>query len=494
MTARLRQLGPARPYDSFALRRRSSRASRVAYVLGVVAVCVYFVISPNILALLGIDYAAPGGNLLIKLHPGTYIAALAAGVALFAEPSGAGFARLFRSGPGLAVYLLLIPICAFYSIASVGFSGAATYVESYLSAGLVAVALETATERQLRILARIILAFCLLNVAVSVAESLLQTHFIPLQIGELSTAARDAALREDSDDFRGAALYAHPLTGALVTSMAIFLLFQMRTGVIMGAVAFTILLVGLLSFGGRMALITTCSLLILMTVFGLLRGLVTRRLNLGFVGVILAGAVVLPPLLFMLNAQADIGERILSHLYYDDSMDVRSVQWQVLNLVNTRDVLFGVTPDRLMVLKYQIGLAAETTDIENFWLLMLLNLGVIGFCVLLLALGVYLAHLGRRSGSAAGWLMIVAVIVIDSSSNSLGRKTADLVFLTACMLAATGFRTVTDAAAVQREDDPPVPRPRRALQDGPVAIRGRPVLARLALRKRPSPPLAGLHT
>jgi len=177
---------------------------------------------------------------------------------------------------------------------------------------------------------------------------------------------------------------------------------------------------------------------------------VTRNLSLGFVGAITAAALILPPLMIMIVTSTDIGERIINHMYVDDSAAVRGLQWQVLNRLNLQDVMFGVPPDRLNMMKYQIGLGAETTDIENFWLLMFLNLGSIGFVVFLIALGLFLAHLGRKTAHPLGWMLMFAAILIDSSSNSLGRKSVDLLFLTACMIAMTGFPR-TDASTLRQK-------------------------------------------
>ncbi len=130
------------------------------------------------------------------------------------------------------------------------------------------------------------------------------------------------------------------------------------------------------------------------------------------------------------------------------SADVRNLQWLVLDHVNTHDVLFGVSMTRMDLLKYQIGLAAETTDIENFWLLMFLNLGILGFFVFLISLALLILHMGRTTAHPLGWMLLIAAITIDSTSNSLGRKSVDLLFMVACMVAMTGFpRNVPNRAA-----------------------------------------------
>jgi hypothetical protein len=440
----LRTLAPVRLSDA---RQTSNnqRMRRAAFAIALFAVILEFAVSGNTLESMGINYATPGGNPLIKLHPGTYLAMIAAFMVLMlARPAGSGLVRFFRGTPALAAFVTLTLFCAFYSIVNVGFSGAAIYVESYLAAGFLAVALEGGTDRQKRSLAWWILGFCVLSIVISIIESATQTHLIGLHFGAIT----DEQLGMDSEDFRGAGLFAHPLTAALTTSMAIFLLLRMRMNGLLKAALFTTFLIGLLSFGGRAALGITLILLVLAAAVVLLRGIVTRNLSMGFVGTIAAAVVILPPLILIVVTSTDIGERIFSHLYLDDSADARTLQWLVLNHLNLHDVLFGVPPDRLDSLKYQIGLGGDTTDIENFWLLMLLNLGAIGFVVFLIALGSFIMHLGRTTAHPLGWMLLIASILIDSTSNSLGRKSVDLFFMVACLVAMTGYQSVVPTVAM----------------------------------------------
>ncbi|HEX2943003.1 MAG TPA: VpsF family polysaccharide biosynthesis protein [Rhodopila sp.] len=431
----LRTLNPVRLRDT-RTEGGNHRLGVAAFSVALFGVIVEYVLSGNSLADLGIDYSSPGGNPAVKLHPATYLIMLATAMALlFVRPAGAGVVRLFRQKPALASYITLVLFCAFYSIANVGISGAAVYVESYLAAGLLAVVLEGGTDRQKRTLAWWIIGLTVLSVFISIWESITQTHLIPLNFGDLP----EKAMQQDVEEFRGAGLFTHPLTAALADSMAVFLLLRMRMHGLLKAALFTILVIGLLSFGGRAAMGTTLLLLVGASFVVLVRGIVRRDLSLSFVGTLIAALLILPPLIILLVTSTDIGERIITHLYADESVKARDLQWLVLNHLNMKDVLFGVPMQRLDVLKYQIGLGAETTDIENFWLLMFLNLGIIGFMVFLVALGLFLAHLGRTVRHPLGWMMIFASILIDSTSNSLGRKSPDLVFMTACLIAMTGY-------------------------------------------------------
>lgn len=435
----LRILQPTRVADP---RQASSnrRIFNLAFKLGLLAVILEYAISGNTLGDLGIKYSEPGGMPLVKFLPGTDLAMLGAAVVLLGmKPAGAGIIRLFKQTPALGLSVTLMLFCAFYSIVNVGISGAAVYMDSYLSAALLAIAVEPATSRQKRVLAWWVIFFVVLSVFISIGESITQTHLIALHISDPTSPAAKAMLREDADEFRGDGLFAHPLTAALADSMAVFLLLRMRMPGLAKAALFTVLMIGLLSFGGRAAMGTTLVLLLGITAVVLVRGVARRDLSLGFVGTILAAAIVLPLLFGIIISSTDIGARIISHLYVDSSVKARDVEWLVLDHLNLHDMIFGVTQNRLDILKYQIGLGGSDTDIENFWLLMFLNLGVIGFVVFILGFALLLVHLGRMVNHPLGWIMVFAAVLIDSTSNSLGRKSPDLMFMAASLLAMPGF-------------------------------------------------------
>ena len=106
---------------------------------------------------------------------------------------------------------------------------------------------------------------------------------------------------------------------------------------------------------------------------------------------------------------------------------------------------------------------------------MFLNLGGIGFIVFLFALGLFISYLGRTTDHPLGWMLLLAAILIDSTSNSLGRKSVDLFFLAACMVAMTGYPKTAPAAATPVSREPPIgPRAteRPGLRPSPVKLIG----------------------
>jgi hypothetical protein len=84
--------------------------------------------------------------------------------------------------------------------------------------------------------------------------------------------------------------------------------------------------------------------------------------------------------------------------------------------------------------------------IENFWLLMFVSLGFAGFLIFLVGFFSLLCWCWARSG-LRGRVLLVAVVAVASTSNSLGRKSTLLVGLVAaiscvCTHPPVGWRRV----------------------------------------------------
>jgi hypothetical protein len=438
MNRALRATDPLLPY---VIRRRvrHSGGGHAAFRLGFFAVVLFFLVPPALLELMGLGYKA-GGNPLVKFHPATYFVVLGALAAILrGGRPGDRITELLSDSPALVAFIILIIDCVIYLLCNVGISGSAVFIETFLTAGLLTLALETGTERERRFLGYTILTFVLLNTVMVVGETLTHTELIPAMpqsVDGVAPVPLSGPLA--STDFRGSALYGHPLLGSLVTAMAIFLLIGMRLRPFWTALFFTTLMIGIMAFSGRAATLVIAVFLMLSGVFVLVRGLITRNLSGGFVAGLFGFLFILLPLMVVIGTETSIGQRMIDHLYLDDSARVREVEWRVFDYLDLHQALFGMTLEQVNNLKAQLGLFTAHTDIENPWLLLFLNLGAIGFIVLIAALLFLIYHLLRKA-PASGWLLLISMFLIESTSNSLGEKTDDLCFLAACMVAIKAF-------------------------------------------------------
>lgn len=394
---------------------------------GVTALVASFIFSGNVVG------AMVGGS-IPRFLPASYLAVLGGLIALARMP----LHQRSRDAPGLLLFVFAVPGLALYSAYWQGISGTAVYVESYWIAGLLALMLEAATARQKRLLGGILIAICLINVVVGLSESLRQSNWFPLLIDP----DKDVLLDRDTTEFRAHGFYGHPLNASLITGMAIYLLYSMRLRFIVAAPIFGALLLGLLAFGGRTALGVTLIASGLYALYMVFQGVIRRDLKLDLMLTVISAVVVVPIVILIVASQTSIADRIIENLYYDDSAATRVTQWEILNYLDLRSWLFGVPHIALDLLKYQIGLGGKDTDIENFWLLMFLNLGLLGFATFLAVLGIFLVHLGRHANSIYGWLIIITTLLIDSTSNSLGVRTNDLFIMVGFVIAVAGYQDI----------------------------------------------------
>ena len=397
------------------------------FVCAVFCILLQFFLTNNVVRVIA------GHDVNIRFHPANIIMMFCA---FYALASGAvPFHQRCRESPGLILFVFAIPVFAVYTAFFNGLSGAAFYFDSFWGAGLLAVALEGATDRQKRLLAKILLALVLLNVLFGLFESLTQNNIFPFVANDDVKPAEIQA----TADFRANAFYPHPLTASLITGMTFFLLYVMQLRFLVLAPSFLLILIGLLAFGGRTALFVTLGMSGLAAFWVVMSGIIKRNLKLDVMGYILVAALVLPLVTAIIVTQTTIADRIVDTLYFDDSAQVRVFQWNILNYLSLKNWLFGVPLQELIALKYQIGLNA-VEDIENFWLLLFLNLGAVGFVAFLSVLGTFLVHIARYGGGMYAWMLMLSALIIDSGSNSLGQKSNDLVIEVAFLMAMAGYK------------------------------------------------------
>ena len=402
----------------------------LAFVLAAASLTLTLTVSANLLFVLGIDYAHPGGNPLVKLHPATWAVGAALACALLAAPDPVrALCRSLERRPALSGFLALMTVVMLYSAVSVGVSGVAVYVESYLSAGLLALVLSGFTAGQRRALGLLVLGLLALNAGLAAVETLGQFHLVPIYLEE-------TALLDEPGAFRSSALFDHPLTGAMLTMTGLFTALSLRLAPTLLIPLMGVFGVALLAFGGRAALAVTVIALGLALGRSVLRDLMRRRLRAGRMLWLVAGAILVPAGAGVLVTSTGIGGRISGKLYLDSSAQSRGGEWRVLGLLDWRAWLFGSPIAETPGLIYRVGLHTALTDIENFWLLALVNLGVVGFVVFVAAIACLLRHLWRV-GAPFGRVAVVALMLTASTSNSLGRKSNVLFVLVACVEAAS---------------------------------------------------------
>ncbi len=430
------------PMRSLRTRAQDGR-ERLVFCLVIAAVTAHLTVSGSLLTWIGVRYDTPGGIPLVKLHLATYLTALAAALQVWGRrPLVPKLVERVAASPLFPLSIALMLTCAAYSFANVGLSGTAVYIETYISAALLGFTMERLGRERLRRVGYALLALCTLNALMCIGEVLLQRRLLPIIL--VFNDQEIGPLPDWEGQFRGTALLGQPLTGAMITMLAVFLCLAVDLKPALKAATVTVLLVALITFGGRTALAVAYALLICLGAADAVRRLAARRMGPGYVALALAAIVVVPALLAGILFETSLGERIAGKFYADDSATVRLVQWDILGQMDARDLLFGMDNDRLGAAMLRIGLDPPFNDIESFWLLSFVTLGATGFAVWLAGLLVLLRRLLREPGVYPR-LILLSMLLVASGSNSLGRKSNILFVTVAAVMSAAAFTAPREA-------------------------------------------------
>jgi hypothetical protein len=407
-------------------------ANTIAAGLFCLAITLYMALSAPLMTVLGIPYDAPTGSFVFKLHVGTHIMLLAFVIAHLGRGNVAGsILASLRAAPGLGVYLGTDLLLLAYSIARYGPSGSAFIIETLMMPAICALLLSMFEGRALRLIFVLIVGLTVVNALIGIAESLTHHRLVPL------TVAGGVVLKEDI--FRSSALLGHPLTDALVTGPLVIVTLALPMRVVPRLALLSVLMLGLLSFGGRASFLATSAMLAFYywaaASTRLVRGELTYLEITGGAVVLLALAAGVAGVIVV----SGIGERIFVHMTWDHSANIRLRIWQALDLMSASDIMFGISPLEIRTITYRLGLIYPLETIENFWLLMLMQMGVVGLIPFITGLAAGCRHLWRRNG-AAGRLSLVLFIAVASSNNSLASKTSALTLLFSWLTCAAIYR------------------------------------------------------
>lgn len=411
------------------LAARRLRSSGLVSGLIAFAALLQIGVSGNLLNLAGLHYSVDGGTPVEKLHPAFYCCLLALMMVALQHALAGRQRRVVPPMPGGAIlYLGGMALCACYAMAQNGPGAAIALCDSFVPPGIAALVLAGAAPLPLRRLRAWLQGMFFLAGMLCLVEAAGRFHIVP--------AVGDAA--DPVAEFRPYGLFDHPLTAAAMMALAAILslnapgLFRGRAGRIANAAFFTLCCA---ACGGRAALAVLALVLCGLSAQAM-RGVALRRHTLW--PALACGFLVLAACLaaLMLMAQAGLLDRLASHAQWDASAATRLGEFSVLAQLTPAEFAFGINRDALIALLGPMRLTQGVGVLENFWLLMFCNLGLVVFPVFVAALAslirLLLARADRVSAAA-----ILGLLVICSASNSLGRK-SPVLFLV--VVAAAAFR------------------------------------------------------
>jgi len=385
-------------------RALARNAATVLTFLGAISA---FVISSMTLDRLGVRYDAPGGVILQKLHPATYLMLLALIVDAARRPDPLAYAAALPGRfPGAAFFAVNWVLITSYAVLFRRLP-AAPLIDSFFCAVAILVLYEGLSEAErakLRLLLHVVL---FVNACLGIAEFVGHFRLTPFVAGG----------RPILHDYRSTALFGHPLLNAGSTSLYALMLFFGGDRAIRPALRFGLLavqLAALVVFGGRTSLVLTflaIALGSLRPIADVLRG---RRFDMRWA---LVAAFAAPAAIAALVAVSLAGGLDpLIQRFTDDrgSAEARVVIFELFDAFSLQDILFGPDPDRLASLQYTLGIEY---GIENGWLGLVFQYGALMTMTFLLGLLALIYEFWRRSKSYGAVLVFLFLLEASSSAS-----------------------------------------------------------------------------
>lgn len=411
---------------------RSTELINVAMIaLLLLAVIVTFTVSSTMLTDWNIHYLTAGGAFYEKLHPATYLTALAFLLLLIRRGNPIGeINRLFSDAKLLFVYLfswlfLLVQVVVLDRPFTL-------IIDTFLLPLIFCLIVWQLSPLQRRPLAWAIHATILINVALGYYEYVSGHRLFPLTLGNVLVVG----------EWRSAALLGHPLTASGIVAgyiIALLLRPQLCPNATLRIPILTVCIGSLMAFGGRTALVSVVVVMLCMAIYRITRLLRGDRMPLPAVIVslcvifALAGAI-------LLALDAGIFDKMLLRFSSDKGSTLaRYATFRLLSHFDWYELILGPSPARVNALQTQLGL---DYGIENFWISCIVQFGLVHTILLTIGLAAFFVEILRRSHRAA-LVVTLLTLVIAASSVSFSSKNIQLyqfVILITVLLPRTSAR------------------------------------------------------
>lgn len=426
----------------------------LAWYLLVLAVVAYMVLSGQVLLRLGIPYDAPYGPPIAKLHPGTYCLLLAWFLAILSHGNPVRvFAGQMARHRLFATYFACMVVVLVWVLLRHGASGAAFIVESLWTPAIAAFVLYLLDRDKHRQIVQIVIVLLACNAALALLEAVFRMRLVPppLAVGDSFSQPY----------FRASALLGHPLHNTMITVSLLPAVSLLPWSLAQRLSVALLLALAILTFGGRASLLIGGSFYGAYVLFRGAAGIVRGRFSyLQLTGGSLAVMLGVTGVVGFV-AGSGLGARIFDNMKLDSSAGVRIRVWDAFNYLSSDDFWLGISPAQIDHISLRMGLDPAYEAIENFWIYLFMQFGIIGFMPFLIGLACLLVVLWKAANSP----MRVAVLVyflVASAANTLAAKTISLLLLTIVVVAGEAFRfrpqPVNCGASGQTEFSMPMPR------------------------------------
>ncbi len=388
------------------------------------SVLALFLLSGQMLSLLGIPYDAVGGSPLVKIHPATYLAGLALVSWILADRGlGPFLGRTWRENPGVIVLFIAIVLLVF-QVLYVQKLPISQVTDNFILTACLFAGLVRLSRSEIRTLALAVQAILVVNSFLGYAEVLGGFRLTPLYVnGEILAW-----------DWRATALLGHPLMNAMATSVGL-------VSLALGAGPFSqtprLLLVlfhfgALFFFGGRTAIVLSAVALLSIGGLSLVRLLLGQRFSLKAASLVTLATTVMIVGAF-LAVDGGAFDRIIDRFMDDGgSAGARVAMLSIFRDMSWQDIVLG--PD-LAVVKAMMPKVGTPLAIESAYVGFVAYYGAFVTVFFLMGLAAFFAEFVRRFGPTV--LVPLGIYFLMSTAiSSFSTKSLELALLTTLIITA----------------------------------------------------------
>lgn len=386
------------------------------------SIAALFGISSMLLTHWGFNYEMAGGSIIEKMHPGSWLAMIAAAFAMATGGLLRTSTTFLARHPLLIAYLTTWALLLVYIIfvQKLPFT---PIIDTFFLPVVVFFLLDRLSGAERRTIATGMHWFMLINSLLGLAEVLSGWRLTPYVVGGEEIVA----------DWRATALLGHPLANACITGIYALILVTGGGINLTGArraMALTGATVGMVVFGGRAAMVFLLALSFPFLFLKGLKGFAFGRISFRSAAF---GALALLFVPATLAALGSIGafDKFISRFVEDrGSANTRVVMFELFDELPLRDILLGPHPDVLTTLRVVEGL---DYGIESFWIATILMYGLLISLIFFAGLFCYCVELVRIT-NAGTWMSLLYFFGVASTSVSLSAKSCVFAIFTAMVI------------------------------------------------------------
>lgn len=386
------------------------------------AMIALFAVSSMRLTYWDFNYESAGGSIIEKMHPGSWLAMIAAAVAAASNGYWRPVVRFLSRHPLLIAYLAtwLLLLAYIILVQKLPFT---PIIDTFFLPLVIFFLLDSLQKSEMDVLAKAMHIFMLINSLAGLGEVITGWRITPYVVGT----------EEITVDWRATAFMGHPLANACITGTYALMLLTgggktltgiFRTVAIIGA------MVGMIVFGGRAAMVFLLALSLPMMLINSLKGIAFGRTSYRSAAFGALATLVVPISLAAL-ASAGAFDKFVSRFVEDrGSANTRVVMFELFDEIPLRDILLGPHPDVLATLRTIEGL---DYGVESFWIATILAYGMLISLIFFIGLLCYCIELVRFTNLTT-ILPLLYFFGVASTSVSLSAKSCIFAIFTAMVI------------------------------------------------------------